>query len=330
MFHNSDDARWYVRTPRSLFGGWVFASGFIGEWCKASIAINDSSTNIVPDAILQLTGDWPFADRELNLVIDEFIAAADGPFRLQFQNGRVLTAACAHELVFILNDEVLNEIWQRCGLWATAEASERLLPGTAVDINGHWNINREVSPEQLQHAHDELRTLLNEHLPAVTAVFREAYLINEANRDLIRVHLRRELAKAVDRRRVTGLTLPSDTASDDALAVRDQFSSDRVQPRLSVTLTPPEAILDGVKYEIEPDDATLLIACIEAQGSPVSAQILDIRTNRVRRSLAERNANAIADLIESASGKGTYIARQKLAELGLLLPGRTWQSSAKI
>lgn len=85
------------------------------------------------------------------------------------------------------------------------------------------------------------------------------------------------------------------------------------EPRLTVTLDPPQAVLDGNPYALSSDGAFYLDALLKAHGDWVSgvtiAETCPMRPDRVRKKLPK----PIHELTESVPGKGHRIEREKLA-----------------
>lgn len=95
-------------------------------------------------------------------------------------------------------------------------------------------------------------------------------------------------------------------AGDPSLSVRPVAERG---PRLTVMLNPPQAVLDGQAFALDPDGALLVDALIKADGDWVASAKLDMRADRVRKKLPKQ----VGALVEAEPGKGFRIPRRKLA-----------------
>jgi len=78
--------------------------------------------------------------------------------------------------------------------------------------------------------------------------------------------------------------------------------------RLSVTLDPPQAVLDGCAHAITLNGAILLDALLKAESDWVAGHTLEMRADRVKRRLPK----SLRELIKASPGKGYRIPREAL------------------
>jgi len=103
-------------------------------------------------------------------------------------------------------------------------------------------------------------------------------------------------------------TDPAGNQHDDA--PRSGKQSARNRGRLTVDRIANQAVLDGQPYSLTADGALLLDSLLKADGDWVAGKSLDMRAERVKKSLPK----PFRDLIESSPGKGHRIPRNVLAQ----------------
>jgi len=96
---------------------------------------------------------------------------------------------------------------------------------------------------------------------------------------------------------------------DDA-APRSGKRSARNPDRLTIDITTNQAVLDGHPYSLTADGALLLDSFLRDPGEWVAGKTLDMRAERVKKSLPK----PIRDLIEASPGKGHRIPRNVLVQ----------------
>jgi len=109
--------------------------------------------------------------------------------------------------------------------------------------------------------------------------------------------------------RVMALVLPptADTEEPTSTA-KAVFPCSAKQPRLVVTLNPPQVTLDGRAHAVKPDGSLFVDALLKADGDWVTGETLGIRADRVKKDLPKE----IRSMIESSPGKGSRISRNAL------------------